>query len=99
MVLTTAGVASIIFASGFVMQVLTAAVQSMNTPRKDYGAYLFFWKFLRQTMNIADETFEKRFNMAMPRVNETAIQKVTTPNSVTETAVTKTTTSPTLAGR
>ena len=79
--------------AGVFLQTLTAAVNSMNEPRKDYGTYLFFYRFLRQMMNIADETFEKKFNIAMPRVvDETAIQKVITPTSSTETAVTKTTT-------
>lgn len=75
------------------LQELTAAVKSMNVPQKSSGAYCFWYKFLRQSMNIADETFEKKFNITMPRVvDETAIQKVITPTSSTETAVTKTTT-------
>lgn len=72
-----------------VLQYLTAAVKSMNPPRKDYGAYLFWYRFLRQSMNIADDLFEKKFHMPMPRiVDETASQT----ESKIETAVTKTTT-------
>jgi hypothetical protein len=79
--------------AGLVLQTLTAAVTSMNKPRKDYGAYLFWYRFCRQMMNIADEQFEKRFHMPMPRiVDESATQTVTTPTTQIETAVSKTTT-------
>jgi hypothetical protein len=76
----------------WLLQTISAAVSAMNKPKKDYGAYLYMYRFLHQMTNSLDSWFESKFNVAMPRVvDETAVQKITTPSTTTEIAVTKTT--------
>jgi hypothetical protein len=69
------------------LQTLSAAVGSMSKPRKDYGWYCWFYKFSHQLTNLVDAAFEKKFNVAMPRVIDetTSSKSVVTPNGSEET--------------
>lgn len=60
------------------LQTLSAAVSAMGKPKKDYGAYLYLYKFAHSITNNLDSWFEQKFNVVMPRVtDETAITQPT----------------------
>lgn len=85
------------FIAAGVLQTLTAAANSMNPPRKNYGAYYFWFKFSRQMMNLADQQFESKFKITMPRVtDETATVATSSTQSQTqiESTVSRTDTHP-----
>ena len=56
------------------LQTLSAAVSAMPKPAGP-GWYSFWYKFLHQMTNSLDEAFERKFDIAMPRVvDETATE-------------------------
>jgi hypothetical protein len=65
-----------------VLQTISAAVGSMSKPKREDGWYCWFYKFTHQLTNLVDAAFEKKFNVAMPRVvDETATEIVITPTA------------------
>lgn len=86
-----------VLAGMWILQTVSAAVSAMPKPHKE-GWYSWFYKFTHQLTNNLDQWFEQKYDMAMPRVtDESATQTITTPDSKTETSVSKvTTTAPTI---
>jgi hypothetical protein len=77
------------------LQTLTALVGSMSKPKREDGFYAYWYRFFHVWTNMIDAYFEKKYDMPMPRVvDESLNQRIATPDSVTEIAVTKTTQNP-----
>lgn len=63
----------------WILQTISSLVSSMNKPKRNDGAYLFFYKFSHSMTNNLDAWFEHKFDVNMPRVvDETATQSVAT---------------------
>lgn len=80
---------------GYILQTATAAIGSMSKPKRDTGAYAYWYRFLRKFSSLADDAYEQKFGGHLPRVvDETATtHSVTTPEGqVVESAVSSTTT-------